>query len=48
MNNDFTICLGRHNHITCNGAQKEQYFYVTFVDTGLETMTGGRVKRVEQ
>jgi len=48
MNNDFTICLGRQNNITYQNAHKEQDFYVTLADTGLETMTGGRVKRVEK
>lgn len=48
MNNDFTICLGRQNHIAYHGAHKEQDFHVTLADTGLETMTGGRVKRVEK
>jgi glucose-1-phosphate cytidylyltransferase len=48
MNNDFTICLGRQNHITYHGAHKEQDFHVTLAETGLETMTGGRVKRVEK
>ena len=48
MNNDFTICLGRQNQITYHGAHDEQDFRVTVADTGLETMTGGRVKRVER
>lgn len=45
MNNDFTISLGRQNSITYHAAHNEQDFHVTLVDTGLETMTGGRVKR---
>jgi glucose-1-phosphate cytidylyltransferase len=48
MNNDFTICLGRQNRITYHGAHREQDFHVTLAETGLETMTGGRVKRVEK
>jgi glucose-1-phosphate cytidylyltransferase len=47
INNDVTICLGRHNHIIYHGAHQEQDFHVTLADTGLDTMTGGRVKRVE-
>ena len=47
MNNDFTICLGRQHRVTYHDAHKEQDFHVTLADTGLETMTGGRVKRVE-
>jgi glucose-1-phosphate cytidylyltransferase len=48
MNNDFTICLGRQNHIDFNGSHCEQDFHVTLSDTGLETMTGGRLKRVQR
>ncbi len=46
MNNDFTICLGRQNHIVYHGAHHEQNYQVTLADTGTETMTGARVKRV--
>jgi glucose-1-phosphate cytidylyltransferase len=46
MNNDFTICLGRQNHVTYHGAHSEQDFHVTLVDTGADTMTGGRVRRM--
>ena len=46
MNNDFTICLGRESHIRFNGLHAEQGFEVTLAETGLETMTGGRLRRV--
>jgi glucose-1-phosphate cytidylyltransferase len=46
MNNDFRICLGRQSHIEFMGAHQEQDFTVTLADTGLETMTGGRLQRV--
>lgn len=46
MNNDFTICLGDHDRVTYHGSHAEQDYRVTLADTGLETMTGGRVKRV--
>jgi glucose-1-phosphate cytidylyltransferase len=46
MNNDFTICLGRQLGIHYHDAHQEQDFRVTLADTGLETMTGGRVKRI--
>jgi glucose-1-phosphate cytidylyltransferase len=46
MNNDFTICLGQKFHVHYNGHHQEQQFQVTLADTGPETMTGGRVKRV--
>jgi glucose-1-phosphate cytidylyltransferase len=46
MNNDFRICLGRQSRIEFMGAHQEQDFTVTLADTGLETMTGGRLQRV--
>jgi glucose-1-phosphate cytidylyltransferase len=47
MSNDFTVCLGRHHAITFHGAHTEQDFTVTLLDTGIDSMTGGRVKRTE-
>jgi len=46
MNNDFTICLGQKFHVHYNGNHSEQQFQVTLAETGAESMTGGRVKRV--
>jgi glucose-1-phosphate cytidylyltransferase len=46
MNNDFTMCLGQRDAITYNGAHTEQGLIVTLADTGLNTLTGGRLKRV--
>lgn len=46
MNTDFTVCLGERHQISFHEPHKEQDFCVTLVDTGLETMTGGRIKRV--
>ncbi len=48
MNNDFMICLGRKNCVSYYGEHEEQDFRVTLADTGLDTMTGARVKRVER
>jgi glucose-1-phosphate cytidylyltransferase len=48
MNNDFTICLGRQHKINYHEAHHEQDFHVTLAETGLETATGGRVKKVEK
>jgi glucose-1-phosphate cytidylyltransferase len=48
MNNDFTICLGRQQRIAYHNAHAEQDFNVTLADTGIETMTGGRVRRVHE
>lgn len=46
MNNDFTICLGQKNHVVYHDTHQEQDYRVTLADTGQETMTGARVKRV--
>lgn len=48
MNNDFTVCLGRNSSIAFRNNHQEQDFHVTLSDTGQNTMTGGRVKRIEQ
>jgi glucose-1-phosphate cytidylyltransferase len=46
MNNDFTVCLGKHSPVAYHGTHQEQDFQVTLADTGLHTMTGGRVARI--
>ena len=48
MNNDFTIHLGNRTRVDYHDAHDEQDFQVTLADTGQETMTGGRIKRVER
>lgn len=48
MNNDFTICLGRESHVRYNGIHTEQGFEVTLAETGLNTMTGGRLRSVRK
>jgi glucose-1-phosphate cytidylyltransferase len=48
MNNDFTICLRGNSRVDYLGGHAEQDFRVTLAETGLETMTGGRIKRVER
>jgi glucose-1-phosphate cytidylyltransferase len=48
MNNDFTICLGCDSRIHYKGTHSEQGFQVTLAETGLNTMTGGRVRRVRK
>jgi glucose-1-phosphate cytidylyltransferase len=47
MNNDFTIHLGQKSHIEYKGTHKEQDFCVTLADTGQDSMTGGRIRRIE-
>jgi len=46
-NRDFTVTLGA-NKIESHGAHNERGWIVTLADTGLKTMTGGRVKRIRQ
>jgi glucose-1-phosphate cytidylyltransferase len=48
MNNDFSICLGRQSEIHYHNGHSEQGFRVTLSDTGLATLTGGRLKRVQR
>lgn len=47
MNNDFTLNLRSNKKTIVNHSNQLEDWNVTFVDTGLETMTGGRIKRVE-
>lgn len=46
--NDFTAHLGSSSHIEVHGNHAETDWKVTVADTGANTMTGGRVKRVGQ
>ncbi len=48
MSNDFSVHLGHQSRVTYQSDHAEQDFEVTLVDTGLRTMTGGRVKRIER
>ncbi len=48
MNNDFTIALDTSRRIEYHDARCEEPFRVTLVDTGLGTMTGGRIKRIQR
>src|SRR5579859_1950480 len=48
MTNDFTVCLGRKHQVDFHGAHAEQDYRVTLSDTGQNTMTGGRVRRIEK
>ena len=45
MTNDFTVTLGSERNVQYHGAHDEQHFKVTLAETGLNTMTGGRVQR---
>lgn len=48
INNDFTINLGSKNKVVYNGHHTEQDFLVTLADTGQDTMTGGRIRRIQK
>ncbi|RJQ56249.1 MAG: glucose-1-phosphate cytidylyltransferase [Nitrospiraceae bacterium] len=47
MNSDFTITLGKRDQIMLHGDNSEDHWTVTLADTGLEALTGCRLKRVE-
>lgn len=49
--NDFIICLGYKGHMIKQELKKyinQESWSIKFVETGLHTMTGGRIKRVEK
>ncbi len=48
MNNDFSICLGQKSTICYHGSHNEQGFRVTLADTGINSMTGGRIQRIQR
>ena len=48
MNSDCTVSLGQRKSITYHNDHGERDFQVTLADTGAESMTGGRLKRVEK
>ena len=48
MNNDFTIDLSSKNKIEFHGSHLESDWNVTLADTGFDTNTGGRIKKIEK
>jgi glucose-1-phosphate cytidylyltransferase len=48
LNNDVAIRLGHEQKVECLGSHEEQNFSVILADTGLDTLTGGRIKRIEK
>lgn len=46
--NDFTITVGKPFDITYHHAHADNGWTITVADTGANTMTGGRVKRIEK
>ena len=45
---DFTIDLGRKERISFHTDHKESDWKVTLAETGLEAMTGARIKRIQK
>jgi glucose-1-phosphate cytidylyltransferase len=45
---DFTIELGLKNNLTFHSNHDESNWRVTLVDTGLEAMTGARIKKIQK
>jgi glucose-1-phosphate cytidylyltransferase len=48
MNSDFTVELGRPESMVFHEGHGESGWRVTLVDTGMQTMTGARVKRASR
>lgn len=48
MNSDFTITLGDKKKIQYYNSHDEIKWKITLVETGLEAMTGARIKRIEK
>src|SRR5215831_10250295 len=48
MNNDFSIHLGEKSQIQYHGLHNEQEYCVTLADTGIDSMTGGRIRRIQR
>lgn len=48
MNNDFTVSLGATRTVQHHGSHEEDGFTVTLADTGLDAMTGSRLKTVQK
>ncbi len=48
FNNDFTLEYGRSSRIISHKTSNHDEFRVTLVDTGPDTMTGGRIKQIQK
>ncbi|MCC7550720.1 MAG: glucose-1-phosphate cytidylyltransferase [Methanobacterium sp.] len=48
MNNDLTVKLGNNDEIHVHGEHQEKDWQVTLADTGENSQTGARVKRIEK
>ncbi|MDP2921144.1 MAG: glucose-1-phosphate cytidylyltransferase [Candidatus Omnitrophota bacterium] len=48
MNDDFTIHLGKKSEMKFHDKGAQEEWNITIADTGLESMTGSRLKKIEQ
>jgi glucose-1-phosphate cytidylyltransferase len=48
LSSDFTLKMNPEKDPEIHGTSDESHWEITFVDTGLETLKGGRIKRVEK
>ncbi len=48
MNSDFTVQLGEKSSIKVHSSPQEQDWTITLAETGLNAMTGARIKRIEK
>jgi len=48
LNSDFTIKYSQNSEVTFHSTTCEDNWEITLVDTGLETLKGARIKRVEK
>lgn len=48
LRRDFTITLGRHQQIAFHDKHGDEDWEITIADTGVATMTGGRIKKAER
>lgn len=48
MNSDCTVSLGSRRQIDYHGEHEESGFSVTLSDTGADSMTGGRIRRIQK
>src|SRR5574337_857626 len=48
LNSDFTIELGRHNHIQIHDSHSQMGWKITLADTGERALKGARLKKIEK
>lgn len=48
LNNDFTVELGQPDKMEIHSSHNETDWKVTLADTGIKTLKGGRIKRIEK